>query len=70
MHDVKLLLANVAWQLLLVIFQNKNAPWKVLFRESFYVVSCAKVGVDAFRVASGSKRETYQTISSEAELGE
>ena len=64
------LLANVVWQLLVVIGQNKKAPWRVLFRETLYVITCAKVGVDVYRVASGAKRETFQSISADTELGE
>ena len=68
---MQLLLANVAWQLLLVIIiQNRKAPWKVLFWEILYVLTCTKVGVDVFRVASGAKRETYRTMDTDAELGE
>ena len=64
------LLANVAWQLLLVIAQNKKAPWRVLLREILYVLTCTKVGVDVYRVASGAKREVYQLFPADAELGE
>ena len=65
-----LLLANVAWQLLLVIIQNKKAPWRVLLREILYVLTCTKVGVDVYRVASGAKQEAYQTAGANTELGE
>ena len=64
------LLANVAWQLLIVISQNYKAPWRVLFWEILYVLTCTKVGVDVYRVASGAKRETYQTFGAAAELSE
>ena len=64
------LLANVAWQLMLVILQNLKAPWRVLFWEVLYVLTCTKVGIDVYRVASGAKRETYRSLSPEAELGE
>ena len=67
---LRLLLMNVAWQLLVVIGQNKDAPWRVLFREMSYVLTCAKVGVDVYRVASGAKQETYQIFSADQELGE
>ena len=64
------LLMNLAAQLLIVIAQNMKAPRRVLFREMLYVLSCTKVGVDVYRVASGAKQETYQTGSADDELGE
>ena len=66
----RLLMMNVASQLLIVVSQNKKAPWRVLFWEMLYVLTCTKVGVDVYRVASGAKQESYQTFDADTELGE
>ena len=64
------LLANLAGQLLTVYVQNRRGPKSRLLREMLYVVTCVKVGVDAYRVASDAKEETYNVFDPLTELGE
>ena len=64
------LLANLAVQLLIVYGQNRRGPKSRLLREMLYVVTCVKVGVDAYRVASDAKEETYNVVDPFGELGE
>jgi hypothetical protein len=64
------LLANIAWQLLNTSLNYWRAPLRVLLWEMFYVLSCAKVGVDAYRVAAGVEQEAYTIMDSDMELSE
>jgi hypothetical protein len=63
------LLLNIVWQLFVVWLQNKKAPLRVLLWEMIYVLSCTKVGVDAYRVAAGVEQETYNYFDPAFELG-
>jgi hypothetical protein len=62
------LLLNVIMQLVVVLLQNWKAPLRVLLWELFYVLSCTKVGVDAYRVAAGVEMEAYHLYPPDIEL--
>jgi hypothetical protein len=62
------LLLNIVWQLHITYRQNEKAPLRVLLRELFYVLSCTKVGVDAYRVAAGVEQEAYNMFAPAFEL--
>jgi hypothetical protein len=59
---LSLLVINVAMQLLTVVGQNKNTPKSVLMWELLYVVTCTKVGVDAYRVATGVEQDPHTRL--------
>jgi hypothetical protein len=63
-----LLLLNIVWQLMTVYYQYKMAPLRVRLWELFYVLSCTKVGVDAYRVAAGVEPQEYHYFSQHLEL--
>jgi hypothetical protein len=64
------LLLNVLCQLLVVCVQNWKAPLRVLLWEIFYVLTCTKVGVDAYRVAAGVEKEAYNLYDPSFDLCE
>jgi hypothetical protein len=65
---LRLLIANITVQLFLVYAQNRNGPGRVLFREIIYTVTCVKVGVDAYRVATGAEPAPYNAITPKVQL--
>jgi hypothetical protein len=64
-----LLIANLFCQLLGVYGQNRNGPRRALFWEIIYTVTCVKVGVDAYRVATGAEQESYNVGTPRSVLG-
>jgi hypothetical protein len=53
---IAMLLANLAFQSLLVIMQTAHRGWQVAVWELFIVFSLLKPGIDAIRVAGGEER--------------
>jgi hypothetical protein len=64
-----LLITNIAFQLIVVFGQNRKGPMRHMLMEMLYVVTCTKVGVDAYRVASGAEQEVYNIFDPYTELG-
>ena len=64
-----LLITNIVCQLVIVFFQNRKGPLRHMLMEILHVVTCTKVGVDAYRVASGAEREAYNIFDPYLELG-
>ncbi len=54
-------------QLLLVVMQNRKAPWGEIFREVLIVFSQCKPAVDAHRVACGKQCEKHHLIEPKME---
>jgi hypothetical protein len=64
-----LLIANLFCQLFMVYVQSRSGPRRALFWEIIYTVTCVKVGVDAYRVATGAEQESYNVFAPRMELG-
>ncbi len=53
---IDLISLSLAAQLVLSFFQTKHLGWKAVAQEALLVLSLAKPGVDAIRVASGAEQ--------------
>jgi len=62
-----MILGSVFLQLCAVWAQNKKKPWHLL-RESLFVISLMKPGVDAFRVVTGAEMAPWHTFDAKTEL--
>jgi len=66
--SVAMILGNIAFQSLLVMWNNANRGKKVIVMELLITWSCVKPGVDAYRVASGNDKVESVKIFPDMEM--
>lgn len=60
---------NVMLQLSIVLAQNFNRGKRVMIRESLFVLTFVKPGVEVYSVVAGQKRAVYSMFDPKTELG-